>query len=321
MNHFELSPANKFIWNRAEFIQFLVDNRGQPISVSTNFEGPCLTACGVYQLLEQFEYTDVMIITSNCLEQHVQYQIKYYLPFSFFEISTTDYSNYHTWNQKNVFGCFYNRPLWHRLGIAALLQHDYADKTLLNIRCNPRDQEQRQLFEVQELFLNSPNSFIKFAQVVDTWPKQIEPSDTYTLRAHGYNTTPTSTHTDQLVNYYPNFLIDIVGETWISGRTFFATEKTVRPMLMKKPMIVMGSAGTLMYLRRMGFKTFWEFWDEDYDGYNEKDRYVKIVNLINNLSNKSTQELADMYVRMQPILDHNYNLLMNQTYQREFKHE
>ena len=86
-------------------------------------------------------------------------------------------------------------------------------------------------------------------------------------------------------------------------------------------MIVMGSAGVLMYLRRMGFKTFWEFWDEDYDGYSEQARYKKIVELINNISKKSNNDLMEMYNRMQPILDHNYNLLVSGNYNKEFKYE
>ena len=329
MNHFTLQPANRFIWNQKEFIQFLVDNVDQAITISTNLEGPCLSSCGVYQLLEQFNYKQVTIKTSNYLEQHPVYRIEFELPFAFFQVVSEpfsldplpepDYSNYHHWNQKKLFGCFYNRPLWHRIGLAAILQHDHGEQTLLNIRCNPTNQDQRQLFEINELFVNNPDSFVKFAKVVNTWPRQVETVDSYTVKAYGYFST--LVHTDQLVNYYPNFLIDIVGETWITGRTFFLTEKTIRPMLLKKPMIVMGSAGTLMYLRRMGFKTFWEFWDEDYDGYSDQDRYNKIIELINNIAAKSYSELEDMYQRMQPILEHNHNLLLKHSYKEQFDRE
>ena len=132
MNQFTLSPANTFVWNRPEFIQFLVNNRGQPIKVSTNFEGPCLKTCGVYELLEQFGYTDVVIQTSNCLERHPRYQFEYYLPFAFFEVDQTDYRQYHVWSQEHVFGCFYNRPLWYRLGLASTLQLSPEKLSLLS---------------------------------------------------------------------------------------------------------------------------------------------------------------------------------------------
>lgn len=311
---FILLPANTKLWNESAFIDFLLANRGQPIVLDTISEGPCLTACGVYHLLDQFGCTDVTIITSNPLEVHNRYSIEYITLFSFFETTPTDYSAYHCWNQSCVFGCFYNRPLWYRIGVAAKLQHDHGHASLVNIRCNPTDIDQRVLFELQELFVNSPDSLKQFATVYPTWPYQLEEADGYTIHNN------TTGHTDQLVDFYPNFLIDIVCETFTAGRTFFTTEKTVRPMLMKKPMIVMGAENCLLYLRQMGFKTFYEFWDEDYDGYHGKERYVKILALIDQLAQKTKEELQDMYHRMQPILDHNYQLLQSKSYRKQVEY-
>jgi hypothetical protein len=47
-----------------------------------------------------------------------------------------------------------------------------------------------------------------------------------------------------------------------------------------RPFIVMGSKNFLIYLRQMGFKTFYEFWNEDYDGYEGKEKYLQILKLI-----------------------------------------
>ena len=311
---FFLLPADTKLWNESAFVDFLLANRGQPIELDTIFEGPCLTACGVYQLLDQFGCTDVTIVTSNPLEVHSQYRIKYTTLFSFFKTTPTNYSACHYWNQSRVFGCFYNRPLWHRIGLAAKLQHDHQQVSLVNVRCNPADIDQRMLFELQELFVNSPDSLKQFATVYPTWPYQLEESDGYTIHNN------TTGHTDQLVGFYPNFLIDIVGETFIAGRTFFITEKTVRPMLMKKPMIVMGPENCLLYLRQMGFKTFHDFWDEDYDGYQGKERYVRILALIDELAKKTKEELQDLYQRMQPLLDYNYQLLQSNNYCKQLEY-
>jgi hypothetical protein len=67
----------------------------------------------------------------------------------------------------------------------------------------------------------------------------------------------------------------------------------------------------------MGFKTFYDFWDEDYDGYQGKERFSRILHLINDLSKKSIKELETMYWDMQYILDHNYNLLLTQQYKKQ----
>ena len=39
MNKFVLIPANEFIWNQSEFIQFLIDNQGNSIEINTRSEG------------------------------------------------------------------------------------------------------------------------------------------------------------------------------------------------------------------------------------------------------------------------------------------
>ena len=78
-------------------------------------------------------------------------------------------------------------------------------------------------------------------------------------------------------------------------------------------------ANYLDYLRQMGFRTFADFWDEDYDGYEAADRLLKIQSLINLLASKSINELEKMYWDMQYTLDHNYNLLMTQSYHKQIK--
>jgi hypothetical protein len=116
---------------------------------------------------------------------------------------------------------------------------------------------------------------------------------------------------------YKDIFIDIVVESHVLGKTFFPTEKTVRPIWLKKPFIIFGSKDYLDYLHQMGFKTFCNYWSEEYDGYDGRDRYIKISRLIDDLSSKPTNELQDMYRDMKHILDHNYDLIKNQTYKLE----
>jgi hypothetical protein len=305
---FTLLPTNRGLWNRDAFVKFLVDNQNREIIVNANEEGVCLKASGVYELLETFGYSTVTCITNNFLESHHKFCIYLRNPFKFLKVKNVDYSKFHRWNENKVFGCLYNRPLWHRLLLAAKMQRDYADVSVINLRANPHDQNQSNLFEVQEIFEYASEYLEVFAQQKRYWPKQIEVEDLYTVG----NTT--QGHTDQLARFYTDFLIDIVAETWINGNSFFPTEKTIRPMLLKKPFIVMGSKDYLAYLRQLGFWTFDHFWDEDYDGFCNRDRFLKIIKLIDILAKKSKDELHDMYRQMQYVLDHNYNLLVTQNF-------
>ena len=85
-------------------------------------------------------------------------------------------------------------------------------------------------------------------------------------------------------------------------------------MWLKKPFIIFGSKNYLEYLRQMGFRTFSDFWNEDYDGYEGPERFKKILELIDQLAIKSRDELESMYWDMTYTLDHNYRLLNSQSY-------
>lgn len=311
MNKFKIIPADTFMWNETELLNFLIANQNNHIVIDTNKEGCCADSIGLYKLLNLFKFESVTIDTNNILEQHKTYRITGNKFFKFLNTGNNTYKEYHTWNGGNVFGAFYNRPIWHRIGLAAEL---YEHNTLLNFRANPHNEDNRELFELQKLFEVSPDSVKKFLNLADNFPIQLEIQDGYTVGA------TTQQHTDQLCQFYPNIFIDIVAETFVSGRTFFVTEKTVRPMLLKKPFIIMGPKNFMIYLRQMGFRTFYEYWNEDYDGYEGKEKYLRIIEVIKVIAKKSPTELLQMYDSMQNILEHNYNLLITQTYNKEIKH-
>ena len=119
------------------------------------------------------------------------------------------------------------------------------------------------------------------------------------------------------MDLYQNILIDIISEPNILGSAFFPTEKTVRAILMKKPFIIMGPVRSNAYLKQMGFQTFNRFWDENYDGYSGKNRYLEILQLIDNLSIRA--DLEQIYQDMQSILEHNYQILTHQLFNKEIK--
>lgn len=303
-NNFKIIPGDDFIWNYDEFLEFLIAYQHKDIQISINSEGACLTSIGVYKLLDLFKFNSVTIQTANTVEYHPTYTIISMPNLRFFLGATDIYKQYHTWNLSKVFGAMYNRPSWHRIGLASNLA---KLSTTLNFRADPHNSD-RKFFELQKLFNIHSESVNKFVECKSSFPVQLSEIDTYTTGGTLVQ------HTDQLCGFYENFLIDVVAETFVSGRTFFPTEKTVRPILLKKPFIIMGPKCFLIHLRQMGFKTFGEFWDESYDGYEPATRYKMILDLIDNLSKKSIKELQDMYIQMQPILDHNYNLLIEKNY-------
>lgn len=308
-----LDLNDHIIWNKDEFIKFLVEYQGQLIDIEIP-EGACLKSAGVYDLIDLFSFKAVTIRTHNLIESApLPYMLNIHriASFRYFNIDAIDYTPFHCWSGKKVFGALYNRPTWPRIGLTGHLLAHHADKTLLNFRVDPHNDDSRRHFEIQTLYQNAPESVKDFMNVSHALPQRLEEHDGYTISG------TTQAHTDQLSVFYTDFLIDIVGETFVRGRSFYPTEKTTRPMLLKKPFIHMGSKCFLIHLRQMGFRTFHDFWDEDYDGHYPHNRYAKILKLIDDLSTKSTKELQDMYISMKTILDHNYQLLIEKTFSKK----
>jgi hypothetical protein len=310
MNKFTLDLNDVMIWNYSDFLKFLVDHQNKHIIVDTNAEGICLESIGVYDLIDKFVFASVTILTDNIVETHPRYNITLIRDrFRFLTIPTdSDYTKYHTWNKRTAFGAFYNRPTWARLGLASYLLAQLPGMSTVNFRQDPSIEDQRKYFELDKLFLVHPESVKNFAQVYDSFPRILESHTNFQVGVRP------EMFTDQIAEFYPDFLIEIVAETFCTGRTFFPTEKSTKPMLLQKPYITMGPRNFLIHLRQLGFKTFHDFWDEGYDGHEGLHRYIKILDLINTLSNKSVQELESMYQQMQPALEHNYRLLIERTY-------
>ena len=84
------------------------------------------------------------------------------------------------------------------------------------------------------------------------------------------------------------------------------TEKTIIPLNQRKPFLMLGGPYYLKHLKKLGFRTFSNFWDESYD--NEVDNEIRmnmVIEIIKNINKKSLTELEDLRNEMMPILLHN----------------
>lgn len=303
-NYFELALENDKLLNHYEFVKFCLGNQNNDIVLQVNNEGHCLTFCGVYDILDLFQFNSVELRTWNILETSSKYSINssnwdYWLS----NTKSYDFDFDYTWAGEKVFGCFYGRPSAPRLGIAAHLYNVHREKSLVRIKFDSSTENSRVLYDMQRLYSWHPEA-VALVQSLDNLV-------TYDTYSKGYWST------NNPMNYlYKDILIDIVSEPTCKGNTFYPTEKIVRPILFGKPFIVMGSKNYLIYLRQMGFKTFYDFWDEDYDGYDGKEKYHKILKLIDTISTMTQDQLCDMQNKMQHILDHNRELLLNKKYSK-----
>ena len=102
-------------------------------------------------------------------------------------------------------------------------------------------------------------------------------------------------------------MLYVVTETVATGRRQHLTEKTFKPICLQMPFILVGTCGSLEYLRSYGFKTFSDLWDESYDlESNDLERYLKIAQLLKELDSMSTHEKQNLFDRAKTICLHNY---------------
>lgn len=102
--------------------------------------------------------------------------------------------------------------------------------------------------------------------------------------------------------------INLVTETSYIDNELFISEKILKPILNYQPFIVLGPMNYLKELKKLGFKTFSEFWDESYDSVeNGKDRYFKISELIFKLNSYDINKLNGLYQQTKEICIYNRN--------------
>ena len=112
----------------------------------------------------------------------------------------------------------------------------------------------------------------------------------------------------EILGWYNNIFVDIVCEKMITGGTFFPTEKTARPLATKTPFLLMGAPNYIKNLRRLGFRSFGQFWDEGYDFQQGVQRVESIQRITDDLAKLNHKQLQNMYQQMRPILDHNHDV-------------
>jgi hypothetical protein len=110
------------------------------------------------------------------------------------------------------------------------------------------------------------------------WRNQSLSSITNHKVADQYN--PDNNTNLDLVKHYGKFEIEIVAETCCRGNTFFPTEKTIRPISQGKPIMVYGPKSFMARLRKLGFVTWGDIWDESYDELEGVARWKAMRNSI-----------------------------------------
>jgi hypothetical protein len=279
-------------------------------------EGSDCETNGLYKLLDTicsnlgYRPNSISIHTCNQLEQHPQYRIIKHPPL--YIPSGQHFAAQNTlpekrWETLKHFGIFVGRSSWQRLWIAAHVRSNYSNKTVMTYHYDSGVDYHRTHLGFDELAyqLGLSSAVDTVGEFMQQLPIKNESVDSYPIL--------TPAHFG-IAKLYPDFFVEIVCETFLSGRSFYPTEKTWRPLICRTPFLMLGPRNFLANLKQLGFRTFSQWWDESYDEDADLDNgrvaIRCILSTVDRLAVMSLSEIESLYIDMQSTLEHNYQTFM-----------
>ena len=292
--------------------------------ISIDGEGSDCETLGLYQLLDTickdlgYNPKHISIYTCNQLEQHPQYRIFRHPPLyiaSGQQFAAQNPLPDKQWHTLRHFGIFIGRSSWQRLWMASHTWQNYRDLAVMTYHYDSSVDYHRTHLSFDELAyqIGLSNAVDTAAEFMQQLPIKNESVDSYPILTPAHFA---------IAKLYREFFVEIVCETFLAGHSFYPTEKTWRPFICRTPFLTLGPRGFLANLRRLGFRTFSQWWDESYDEDADLDNGRLAIRSIQQtqqrLSKLSVSELEGMYIDMQATLEHNYQTFVNLK-EREFK--
>lgn len=97
-----------------------------------------------------------------------------------------------------------------------------------------------------------------------------------------------------------------------SDETMFLSEKLYKPIACRHPWMVMGNKDSLAMMKKMGYETFSDFLNEDYDSLPTHERMKSIIGSVKKTI--SIKDKMEWFESMRSVIEHNHKNLMNKLY-------
>jgi hypothetical protein len=318
------------IWNAEYCVIKIIEGLAQTgkVTIILDNEGSDAEQLGLYRILDNicstlnYNPADITIQTLNQLESHPTYNIVKGAPL--YINSGQHFAQKNVLPEKDVqtfkhFGIFIGRSSWQRLWVASHMWANYKDKIEITYH-----------YDSSLSYHRSHLSFDELSYQIGLTPAVELTKDFLTqlpIKNDFIDRYPILTPAHfSIAKVYHKFFAEIVCETFLAGHSFYPTEKTWRPLICKTPFLTIGPKDHLLNLRKLGFKTFSNWWDESYDEDvhldNGKVSIRNILSTVDRLAKMNKQNLISMHQDMKPTLDHNYNRFMelsNSDFSKIFK--
>ena len=310
--------SDSYIWNSNKFITDLVESAEHgSVIINMKREGPCCQSIGLDGLLDSIPGLIVdKIVTANQIsssrypEQRTSF-VELNLAKEKIKDKVTSVSSL-----EKRFAIFIGRSNWQRLGLASYLWNHYKDTTVMSYHYDRTLEYHMANFGLENLLQRHWESRHQVYKFIENLPI------TFDRQSYPILWDQNALELDP---HYADVFCEVVCETFFSGKTFMITEKTLRPIIQRRPFIVQGPRFFLENLKRLGFKTFDSWWDESYDIDQADGKMSGIKYTLDHIGRQSDQTINKWYQEMQPVLEHNVNILASLTHKQiietEFKSE
>ena len=116
-------------------------------------------------------------------------------------------------------------------------------------------------------------------------------------------------------NHYDDIFLEIVSESIFFGPLGDVSEKSIRPILMKTPFVILGGPESFKLLENLGFESFNKSLNINDTDNNAINRLRSILNFTKDLSKLSSDSFIEygqnLYETATPKVEHNYNMLIS----------
>lgn len=191
--------------------------------------------------------------------------------------------------------------------VANLMEQDILDKGLVSLHLakNSKDLLKHELFyEYSNLSSNNKKLIAKHILPLDK---------SLTIDDCAISGEMSSHFDHNILKLWQKGFFHVVTETVFYDNKLHLTEKIFKPIIAKRPFILVGAHNNLKYLKSYGFKTFDKWIDESYDDEQDPDlRMEKIVFEIKKITLLSKEQKIKMQHEMQSTLDYNFNHFYNE---------
>lgn len=291
-------------WNNPEQFQHHLNHHpvGTPLLLDMRSEGPCLEVLGLIDVINawlvqrRLTPDNVHLLRWSNPVEYVPYQKVGCNKISHFFYMVRDYwqSTDPTLEQQlryqQPFGLFIGRLTMSRAAILYKLMPAGTGSVKEQIFASLMQRVQPfpwKMADHHKINLEKISDWMPLCQQTDMfeWFARSPVPSVDSKNIRDQFATPTSyidTNTS-LLQHYNQFGVEIVCETYTRGNTFFPTEKTIRPLMAAKPILVYGPRYYLARLRSMGFKTYHSIWDESYDLHQGPERWRLMRQSMNSL--------------------------------------